>query len=305
VSGLAILVNAGGGTARRLGRDAIRALAGPDDRLEFVRPRDLSDAFAAVAAAGHGRVAVGGGDGTQSLAAACALAHDVVLAPLPLGTRNHLVRDLGLPLDPAAAVEHARTAAERRIDVGTIGDAVFVNNVSLGLYPWLVARRDRVERRLGWPRWLAMAWAAQLALRRFPRVSLTFDDGDGARAVRTPLLFVGNNRYGERAAVRLGSLEALPLGRARLDEGRLHLVTAEAVSRLEVIRVTAAALAGRERAVAGIEDLDVTRLTVNTRRRRSLRVAVDGETRRLRTPLRLAVRPGALRVPVAANGARS
>lgn len=299
MSGLAILINVDGGTARRLGADALRALAEPGDHLELVRADAVAARFDALAGAGHRRIAVGGGDGTQALAAGRALVHDVCLAPLPLGTRNHLLRDLGLPLDPAAALAHARVAGERRIDVGTVDDRVFLNNVSLGLYPWLVAHRDRVEHRLGWPRWLAMAWAAQLALRRFPRVTLDFEVDGRTRTLRTPLLFVGNNRYGERPALDLGPVRVLPIGRGRLDGACLHLLTAQAVSRRDVVRHVAGVLAGREPELQGLADLTVATLRIRTRRRRSLRIAVDGETRRVRTPLTLAVRPAALRTLLA------
>jgi hypothetical protein len=54
---------------------------------------------------------------------------------VPAGTRNHFALDLGLDrADVAAALAAYGDAVERRIDLATIGDRVFVNNASMGVY---------------------------------------------------------------------------------------------------------------------------------------------------------------------------
>jgi hypothetical protein len=68
-----------------------------------------------------------------------ALAHDLAFVYVPVGTRNHFAKDLGLdPGDPVAALDAFGDAEETRIDLGLVADRVFVNNVSFGVYAMIV-----------------------------------------------------------------------------------------------------------------------------------------------------------------------
>jgi len=78
--------------------------------------------------------------------ASVAVERDLPLVVVPYGTRNHFARDLGLDLDPLAALA-AFEGDERRVDVGRAGERRFLNNVSLGLYATLVHRREHHRRR--------------------------------------------------------------------------------------------------------------------------------------------------------------
>ena len=154
--------------------------------------RACEDASALAGDAGADVLGGAGGDGTVSAVAAAALARGLPLVCVPLGTRNHFARDLGLDRsDPVAALD-AFEGVERRVDVGRANGRLFLNNVSIGAYAVLVHH--------GWRRVLD-------ALRLRQRLTL---DGD---VVRTRVLLVGNNAY---------SLTGV---RERLDEGRLHVYT--------------------------------------------------------------------------------
>ena len=74
-----------------------------------------------------------GGDGSQALVADVARRHDLPFVCVPAGTRSHFALDLGLDrADVAAALAAYGDVVERRIDLATIGDRVFVNNASMG-----------------------------------------------------------------------------------------------------------------------------------------------------------------------------
>ena len=76
-----------------------------------------------------------GGDGSLAAVAEVAIEQDVPFVCIPFGTRNHFARDLGLDRDdPLAALAAFDGGVERRVDVGRVGDRLFLNNVSLGLY---------------------------------------------------------------------------------------------------------------------------------------------------------------------------
>ena len=89
-----------------------------------------------------------GGDGSLAAVAAVAIELDVPFVCIPFGTRNHFARDLGLDRDdPLAALAAFDDGQERRVDVGRVGDRLFLNNVSLGLYALLVHEREHHRRR--------------------------------------------------------------------------------------------------------------------------------------------------------------
>jgi diacylglycerol kinase family enzyme len=84
-------------------------------------------------------IGMAGGDGSQALVADVARRHDLPFVCVPAGTRNHFALDLGLDRDDVAAALGAYgTAVERRINLALLGDRVFVNNASLGVYATIV-----------------------------------------------------------------------------------------------------------------------------------------------------------------------
>jgi diacylglycerol kinase family enzyme len=113
-------------------------------------------------------------------------------------------------------------------------------------------------------------------------------DADGRRVhLKTPLLFVGNNRY---------RLELPKVGsRDRLDEGELSLYVATAHTRWGMLKLLFRAAVGRLRESRDLEAMYTDDVWIETRHRR-LHVAVDGEVLRLAPPLHYQIWPGALRV---------
>jgi diacylglycerol kinase family enzyme len=160
-------------------------------------------------------IAVAGGDGSLASVAELALQRDVPFVVVPLGTRNHFARDLGLdPDDPVAALA-GFDGPERRVDVGRVNDRVFLNNVSLGAYA--AAVHEEGEGALGpVTRWLL----------RFRRSPLRLEvDGAERKAL---ILVVGNNEYNGRGA------------RERLDGGSLSAYLLERHQRVRLHRETRA-----------------------------------------------------------------
>ncbi len=243
-------------------------------------------------AAGRGHLVVaGGGDGTVNAVASALAGTGAVLGVLPLGTCNHFARDLGLPLDLAGAVRTVLQGRVRTVDLGEVNGQVFLNNSSLGAYPQLV--RGRVaEQKQGHRKWVALVMAAAVCLRHPTPllVRLQVDglqvEGTEALVRQTPLLFVGNNRYG-MAGLRVG-------GRARLDAGQLWVCMARDAGHGGLLGLAMRALSGHLRP-GDLDMRDTASLRVETQRRR-VEVAWDGEVTAMRSPLRYRIRPGALRV---------
>jgi diacylglycerol kinase family enzyme len=296
-----VIVNAGAGTGHdEAACDALRTqLTDAGLAAELVRADGGAQMIAAARRAleqGARLVAAGGGDGTINAVASVLVDSGVPFGVLPLGTLNHFAKDLGVPLDVAAAVRNLATGRPVRVDVGEVNGRIFLNNSSLGLYPDIVRDREKQQRRLGRGKWLAAAWAALAALRRYPFLSMRLDVNGARLARRTPFVFIGNNAY---------TMQGLSIGeRARLDEGMLSLYVAQSPTRLGLLRFAVDALFGRLGEERDFDVLTAPGFDIDTRRRRLL-VATDGEVTTMRPPLRYRMRPGALTVlvPPGENGA--
>lgn len=99
----------------------------------------------ALVAQGARKVAVCGGDGTLKEVAAVLAGTRTALAILPAGTGNALATELGIPLDLTQAAVLASQPAPhiRAIDLGRIGDHVFVLRASLGLETLVLTHTPR------------------------------------------------------------------------------------------------------------------------------------------------------------------
>jgi diacylglycerol kinase family enzyme len=303
-----VLVNDGAGSVAaedRAGEQASieEAFAGTGVEVEvsMVRPDRLAATMRQIWS-DPGRpdaIVVAGGDGTVNAAAGAAVGTDLVLGVLPLGTFNHFAKDLGIPTDLADAAAALAERRERQVDVGEVNGRVFVNNSALGVYPEMVAVRDRLREERGWGKVRAVPVAVWRVARSFPvhRVVLSSDDGPGlgsGRPLRTPFVFVGNGSYADGPGG--------PANRTALDTGQLEVMVAGVRSRWGLVRAVLGALVADPDEVRDLHRHDLVDLRIEGRASR-VRVALDGEICWLDLPLRYRSRPGSLRVLVGPEAA--
>lgn len=260
---------------------------GVTTELQVTSPELLTASARAAAQRPVDAVVAAGGDGTVSAVAAGLAGGNVPLGVLPLGTFNHFARDLHIPLDVPAACRLLAAAHVVRIDVGEVNGRIFLNNSSIGIYPSMVRHRD--EQRTRWRRkkWLAMAVATLQVLRELPLLDVRLEMSGQTFQRKTPLVFVGNNRY----QFSLPALGARP----RMDAGELSLHVANCTTRWGILRLAVRGLLGRLRPTADFDVLYAEQLWVDTPRS-ELSVAADGEVFRMTPPLKYVTRPGALAV---------
>jgi diacylglycerol kinase family enzyme len=227
-----------------------------------------------------------GGDGSQALVAGVAMAHDVAFVCVPAGTRNHLAMDLGLDRDDVvAALDAFGAAVERRIDLGLVGERVFVNNATAGLYAKIVQspayRAHKVDTALELLPEMLGPHAAPFDLR--------FVGPDGTEHQSAHLILVSNNRYELSHPEGFGS-------RRHLDAGILGIVAARLQSPGEAARFAQLQASGPTRRPA--DWLEGTDTSFEVRSGQPVEVGVDGEAMLLDPPIRFRIVPGALRVRI-------
>lgn len=302
-----LVFNTGSGRDRAQGLAAIeaslRACGRPYEVLKVARGRDLPAAAAraaSLAAACGGLVAGAGGDGTLNTVAQAAFEADVAFGAVPLGTFNYFARDNGIPLDPAQAAALLASGVPQPVQVGLVNGRIFLVNASLGLYPLLLEDREAFKQQYGRTRWVALLAALwTLAVRAHPKIVVRIAAEGETRTVRVSTLFVGNNplqlaRLGmkEAQAVEAGKLAAIRV-RPTGVWGLLDLMLYGAVGRLSQAQGVET-FAFREMEVAPLRE---------ARRPVSIKVATDGESRRLSLPLVFRVAPRPLRLVRAAPAA--
>lgn len=240
----------------------------------------------AIAQDAHAIVA-GGGDGTASKVAAALAGGNIALGILPLGTLNHFAKDLGIPLALDAAVQQIATRRRMQVDVGEVNGRVFVNNSSLGLYPDIVHERERQQKRIGRGKRPALFWATVTALRKYPFLDVCLSVEGKKHLRRTPFVFIGNNKY---------RMEGFTLGdRESLTGARLSLYSSQRPGRFRLVQLALRALVGQLKQARDFDVLLATEIVIESRHRH-LRVATDGETTVMKSPLHYRIRPASLTV---------
>lgn len=230
---------------------------------------------------------VAGGDGSVHHVAQALVGTEGVLGVVPVGSLNHLARDLQIPLgDWRAALDIALTGEVRQIDVGRVNGYYFLNSVMLGIYPTISEFRERF--RSLHSRWRAYAKAARLALHQFPHVSLVVEMEGRVETFRTQMFVVAVNSYDLEQT-------GLVAPKVTFNDGRLTIYSLSFMSRSQFVRAAAMYLRGKIVNVPGFRRIRTPHLRVDTGRRK-LRVSLDGELIEMETPLQIAAVPSALLV---------
>src|SRR6266545_944704 len=282
---LIINPKSGGGKAERfnLAEEARKRrieplLLGPDDDLCEVAQRAVTD--------GADVIGMAGGDGSQALVATVAMQNDVAHVCVPAGTRNHLALDLGLDRDDVVGALDAFTeGVERRIDLASLNERIFVNNASLGIYARVVqsdAYRD--DKHGTWRRSLP-----EMLGRDAAASDLLFDAPHERDWTNASLVIVSNNPYQLRRFRGAGT-------RPRLDTGRLGIFATRMRGAGAVAKLVTLGTIGQHRRLGGV--LQWSSLEFEVRATAPVAVGLDGEALVLAPPLRFASLPGALRVRV-------
>lgn len=288
-----VIVNPVAGAARRRSGPAAAAAVVADvcgrhglaATVEVTTGAGHATALAARAVAAGGELVVAwGGDGTVNEIAQALVGHECALGLVPVGSGNGLARALGAPADPAMALERSLTGRSVPIDIGMLGDRVFVNLAGLGLDAAIAERfARRHHQRRGFARYVSSAFR-ELATYRPDTYTVTWEGG----RFTGPLMMVvvaNGSQYGNGVIVA---------PQARPDDGRLDLV---------LVRPGPFWLDGwRALGVLRGRILDDPRVTivqtaaVTIAGPDALRCHCDGEPGTASSPLEIRVRRSALRV---------
>lgn len=267
-------------------------------RAEHLRQLpDLATRAAEQAQRDDGAVVVVGGDGTINAVAQAVLPRRVRFGVLPQGTFNFFGRCHRLPEgDVGEGISALLASCEKPVQVGRVNGRAFLVNASLGLYPELLERREQDKRRFGRRRWVALGSGLSTLLQRFPDIHLRFEGDAPLRELAAMTLVVGNNR------LQLEKIGVEPAD--AVEHGQLVGMAVRPVGRARLVGMALRGLLGQLGEAKAMESFAFRTLRVGVRKRRRLKVALDGEIQDVALPLTFDVAPEALRllVPAAAAG---
>ena len=231
-----------------------------------------------------GVVVAAGGDGTIRTVAQATLGSGCLFGVLPQGTFNYVGRTHGIPADTADATQLLLSAHAYPVQVGLVNDRVFLVNASLGLYPELLEDREAYKRIFGRSRIVAVLSALVTLLQEHRSLRLLIEHDGDTRPMRTPTLFVGNNRL---------QLERIGIPQASEPEhGLLVALTMRPVGMLTQYWLIVRGALGKLGTSDDVISFAFRRITVtpSTRRRaRGMKVATDGEIVWLQPPFEFRV----------------
>ncbi len=228
-----------------------------------------------------------GGDGSQALVASIAIEHDLPFVCVSAGTRNHFALDLGIDReDPRLSLNAFHDGIERRIDYATVGDRLFVNNVSLGVYATVVQQEGYREAKSE----TTKAMLPELLGRTEEPFDLQFTEPNGTEVDGSFLIQVSNNPY-----VLGATLDASQ--RRRLDTGRLGVVAISARTGREAAGLFTLSALGQRRRSQYWHEFTTEHFEVRSRSGKAY-AGIDGEALELSTPLKFQIHPRGMRLLV-------
>src|SRR5690606_12168554 len=234
-----------------------------------------------------GIVVAVGGDGTLNAVCQAVVGQGVPFGVLPQGTFNYFGRAHGISQDTGQAMHDLLNARLEHISLGQINGRYFLVNASLGLYPQLLEDREEYKQRYGRSRWIALVAALVTLARAHRQLDITLEHGGRHERLRTPTLVVCNN------ALQLKHIGVDPA----LPDNRDHLVAlaSRPVGTGALYLLLLQGLLSRMGEAENVISFGFENLTVRPNARpRMVKVAVDGEILRMRTPLTFRIAPHVL-----------
>ncbi|GGI19430.1 hypothetical protein GCM10008066_19040 [Oxalicibacterium faecigallinarum] len=233
-----------------------------------------------------GAVVAVGGDGTLNAVANAVIGSGCAFGALPQGTFNYFGRTHGLSEQIEDAVQDLLHATPQAVQVGMLNDRIFLVNASLGLYPQVLEERETYKQQYGRSR-LVAAWSGLATVcHGYRQLRITLEAQGNTSTLRTPTLFIGNNRL---------QLEQIGIPESELiEDGQLAAIAVRPVGTLALLWLMVWGAFGKLGEADNIINFGFSRLTVKPSKLyhvRRIKVAMDGEIAWMNAPLDFRVSP--------------
>ena len=223
------------------------------------------------------RLIAAGGDGTVKMAAEVVMDLDVPLGIIPAGSANGMAKELGIPIDPVAAMELCVTAAPKPLDLIFINEEYCIHLSDIGLNARMLEHFEQSDTRgfLGY----AKALLKMLGRHQFMRVTLIANNKIYKRKVVMAVI-ANASKYGTGAVINPGGNPC---------DGEFEVVL---VKRLGLVELAKMIITGKPLERSKMEIIKCKRMKLTTTRPYPFQV--DGESRQPTKEINAVIEPGAV-----------
>ena len=236
-----------------------------------------------------GVIVAAGGDGTIDGVASALVGTGKILGVLPFGTFNLFAKRLNIPLELEAAVQTAVTGRLAEINVGEVNGRIFLSRSSVGLYPLALRQRERMYRRFGRRRFIALLSGAAALLRWGNIMTIALTAVPGRHLFRSRFVFVCNNPE---------DLDYFNLpGRESIEADKFAVYVPNALTPIGILRLGFRMLRRQAKKSRDFDMFCDREMLLEIEPSR-VPVSLDGEVEIMQSPLHYRLRLDALRVRV-------
>jgi diacylglycerol kinase (ATP) len=239
-----------------------------------------------------------GGDGTIRVICSGLAGTGVPFGLIPAGTGNLLAKNIGIPLDEAAALDVALDGVDKAVDLVQLSvdggpPDYFAVMAGIGIDAVIVEGTDpNLKRAVGSAAYFLSA--AQNANHPALQATITVDDSPPIRR-KAHVIVIGNVGFLQ------ANIQLIP--GARADDGLLNVLVASPRSIRDWVRITTQVLTRRRRTDAQVDRLTGRKVTISVEGRDQFQV--DGDMVGECSTMTAEVRPGVLTMRVPRTPARS
>ena len=225
-----------------------------------------------------------GGDGTTYEVLNGMVGSDVPLLLAPSGTGNDMIRTLGLPRDPLAALQIQLECPIRPMDAVQVNDRWYMNVAGLGLDVLVLREYEKLRSRMFGS--LAYKLAIFCALGKFKPEKLRMSiDGGAYESLQCTFLSFGNGRYIG------GGMNCLP--NADPFDGLIDVMTVAPLSRLFIVCILPLFFSGKHANLKPVRNRRAKKLVLDADE--NFWLQLDGELYETRHA-EVQIHPGILRM---------
>jgi diacylglycerol kinase (ATP) len=278
------IVNPGSGPGQKDWEQIIKDFFnGRSEQIEFFRlEKDANNKDLLQKSIGQfkpDRVVAAGGDGTVKMAAESVMGKDIPLGIIPAGSANGMAKELGIPLDPVAAIELSVTGSPKPLDLIFINDEYCIHLSDLGLNARMLEHFEQFDTRgfVGYGR----ALLKMLGRHQFMRINLQANNRVYKRKVVMAVI-ANASKYGTGANIN-------PTGDP--SDGEFEVVL---VRRLGLFQLLKMIVTGKPLDQNKTEVIKCKRMKLTSSRPYPFQV--DGESREKQKEINAVIEPGALKV---------
>ena len=229
---------------------------------------------------------IGGGDGTMNLAADCALKKNLQFGILPLGVKNLMAKDLGLPEDIEKSLEYyAHDTSIKRVDVGMINNVPFLCCASIGLD---TPSNNKKAMPLPLPASYKVLNTVLKYMKRINNRRLRLIIDGEAKRMKSAVLIISNNQFGEPGKFGFNNFK-----RKSLQSGKLAIYSIRPRNLWEKTRFIAHLIGGKWTNDPVVKQWNAQTLSVDTGCTVHT-LSLDGDKKSISEPLDFWVQPLAL-----------